>query len=183
LFVQTSTTFLQTSARIFGKRLWEFYLYPISVLELILITQPDIRGDLDDVPRVMSCSLFVLIRTEQESLAVKNLARHNVHGYGSSVLVRFEAHDILWKRIRSRQFDIERSWIQSHTRLLRVERIQAFDPESKTREPTDHPASKPRHALKITKPCPSGRRQRLKSRRCADWQVPWRRDGKGNRGA
>ena len=35
------------------------HLYPISVLELIGITQPDIRSDLDDVPRVVSRALLV----------------------------------------------------------------------------------------------------------------------------
>ena len=85
---------MATSGASIARGLWYLYLYPISVFELIGITEPDIRSDLDNVPSVMSYPLFVLVRAEQESLAVENPARHNVHRYGSSILVRFEAHDI-----------------------------------------------------------------------------------------
>jgi hypothetical protein len=54
--------------------LWKFHLYPVSVSELIGITQPNFGGDLDDIPRVMSSPSFVLIRAQQERPAIENLA-------------------------------------------------------------------------------------------------------------
>ena len=43
-----------------------------SVFEWIRIRQPDIRGDLDDVPRMMSSALFILIGAQQEGAAVED---------------------------------------------------------------------------------------------------------------
>ena len=42
--------------------------------------------------------------------------------------------------------------IQPHASLLRVERVQAFDPASEIRAPADHPASNSRHILKSSRP-------------------------------
>lgn len=42
--------------------LWNFHFNPVSILELIGITEPDVGRDLDNIPRVMSDTLFILIR-------------------------------------------------------------------------------------------------------------------------
>jgi hypothetical protein len=41
---------------------------------LIGVAQPNVGGDLYDIPRVMSGASFVLIRAQQERPAVENLA-------------------------------------------------------------------------------------------------------------
>ena len=71
----------------------EFYFHPIAVLELVLLAQPQVRRDLDDVPGVVPCALLILIRTEQERTTIEDLTWHYVHRYTSSVFVGFEADD------------------------------------------------------------------------------------------
>ena len=58
--------------------LWKFDFHPVPILDLIMITQPDIRGDLDNVARVMSDPLFVLIGTQEERPPVEYSAWNDV---------------------------------------------------------------------------------------------------------
>jgi hypothetical protein len=45
-----------------GNELQEFDLHHVSILQLVSVTQPNVGSDFNDIPRVMSCALFVLIR-------------------------------------------------------------------------------------------------------------------------
>ncbi len=74
--------------------LWKLYFHPISVLKLVIVTQPQVAGDLDDIPRAMSGPLFVPISAQQERVAVEDPAWNNADRYLAVVLISFEADDI-----------------------------------------------------------------------------------------
>jgi hypothetical protein len=61
---------------------------------LVSVTQPNVGSDFNDIPRVMSRALFVLIRAQQECPAVEDPAWNDADRHSSAVLVRFEAYDI-----------------------------------------------------------------------------------------
>jgi len=69
----------------------KFHLYPVSVTELISVAQPDVGGYLYDIPRVMPCASFVLIRSQQERPAVENPAWNDADRNAPAIFVRFEA--------------------------------------------------------------------------------------------
>ena len=121
------------------------YFHPISILELILVPQPNVGSDLDNVSRVMSDTSFVLICAQQKRAAIENMARHDAHGYASAVFFCFEPDNISWKRIVARQFDIESTRIQTHSGLPLIETAQSFDPASEVSTPADYHAPNTRH--------------------------------------
>jgi hypothetical protein len=69
----------------------KFYLYPVSVTELISVAQPDVGGYFYDVARVMSGASFVLIRAQQERSAVEDPAGNDAHRHPAAIFARFEA--------------------------------------------------------------------------------------------
>ncbi len=80
--------------------LLKFHLYPVSVSKLIGVTQPNVGGDLYDIPRVMSGASFVLIRPQQKRPAVKNPAWNDAHRHAPDIFIRFEAYGVWGKRRR-----------------------------------------------------------------------------------
>jgi hypothetical protein len=74
--------------------LWELNLNPVPIIKLIRIAQPNVGSDLDNVPRVMSDALFILIRAQQECLPAENPAGYDTHRYASAILIRFEPDDV-----------------------------------------------------------------------------------------
>ena len=83
-------------------RLGKFNLHPVSVSKPVSISQPDIGGDLNDVPRVMPDALFVLIGSQQESGVVEDAAGDQTDRDTSSILLCFQANHITRKRISRR---------------------------------------------------------------------------------
>src|ERR1051326_7660245 len=77
----------------------EFDFHPIAVLELVLLAQPQVRRDLDDVPRVMTNPLFIQIRAQEERRAIKDPAWNKAYRYAAAILMGFEPDDVGRKRI------------------------------------------------------------------------------------
>jgi len=120
----------------------KFHLYPVSVSKLIGLTQPNVGGDLYDIPRVMPGASFVLICAQQERPAVKNPAWNDAHRHAPAIFIRFEAYDV-----RRREYGEDSStWrvpgYNSHAGFLLIETAQAFDPESEIGSSADHLTSK-----------------------------------------
>ncbi len=124
------------------------YFHPISIFELILIPQPNVGSDLDNISRVISDASFVLIRAQQKRAAIENTAWHDAHGYTSAVFFGFEPDSVWRKRIGTRQFDIESTRIQAHSGLPLIKTAQSFDPESEVSPPADYLAPNARHITK-----------------------------------
>ena len=47
-----------------GSELKEFDLHHVSILQLVSVTQPNVGSDFNDIPRVVSRALIVLIRAQ-----------------------------------------------------------------------------------------------------------------------
>jgi len=74
--------------------LWKFYFHPVSILELIIVTQTYVSGDFDDIPWMMSRPFFVLIGAKQKRLVVEYPARNDANRHPAAILMSFEAYDI-----------------------------------------------------------------------------------------
>ena len=105
------------------------YFHPISIFELILIPQPNVGSDFDNISRVISDASFVLICAQQKRAAIENTAWHDAHGYPSAVFFCFEPDNISRKGIGTRQFNIE-YLDTSAFRSSSHETAQSFDPAS-----------------------------------------------------
>jgi hypothetical protein len=65
----------------------------------MMIAQPNVSRDLDDIPRMMPRASFVLIGAQQECLTVEDPAWNNANRHPAAVLISFEAYHIRGKAI------------------------------------------------------------------------------------
>jgi hypothetical protein len=66
------------------------YLHNITVVQMEMFAQLNIRRDLDDRPRMMTASLFIRIRTQNESASSLDRARNDVHRNAAAVFPPFK---------------------------------------------------------------------------------------------